>query len=499
MFTFKGGMPGEARGPNGTTPFVRAISKRDSPILTLFPGVDHRWVLWSPRGYYDSSADGDRKFLGWLTNRGTVAQLLAGSFDSIDKFEARFRQLKAPGNVIDRLLDTGNPQVAVAANPAAADPATSRLDALAISPAVPAARPPGPIPVAAPTLVVNYRAVAATLAALIREVWVEMNGKRVANVPLAAPVQNTQGQLTLPIGEERDIRANLVVVDGQGVQRVQSLDISNQTPPPPLARKSKLEIVAIGADDFSDKRFPRIQYAESDARDLAKFLGDRLIDPSSGVRFQPGQVHVHPFLGSGIAKAPILSAFDDLKRAVATNTLGPGDVVAVVVESHFLELRSQRLLATTEPDLNLPEPPSVSANELADRLGDLTKAGCRVVVLVDAVHEIKGVLWENDIKEWVRQLQARANVLVFIASDHGPSTAFGDGHRTFAQAVLDVLKAKSAARSKKTTGSMSLFDFDRTVTDTVQQKTGRKQRAQLYLPSTLSYPVPFIDPSPVPR
>ena len=492
MFTIYARMPGEAARFRGAT------TKRDSPALTLFPGVDRRWVLWTPRGFYDSSADGDRRFLGWLTNRGTVAQLLAGTFDSIDKFEAKYRQPRSPGNVLDRLLDTADPlQVVAAANPAVPDPTTSRLDALAITPADPAIRPPGPVAVAAPTLPVNYRAVAATGAALIRELWVEINGKRLLdNLSPVAPVRVVQGQLALPIGAERDVRANLVVIDALGVRRSQPLDISNQAPPPPKPRRSRLEVVAIGAADFSDKRFPRVEFAEEDARDLARFLGDRLIDPATGARFGPDQVHVHSFLGSQVARGNILTSLDELRKAALAGDLGLGDVVALVVESHFLEFHSKRLLLTTEPDSGESEPASLSATDLADRLGEFTRLGCRAVVLVDAVHEIKGTAREVDIQEWVRQLQSQANAVAFIAADHGPSSPNGDGHRAFAQGVLDVLKARSAGRPRKPGTAMSLFDFGRTVTDTVLEQTGRKQHAQLYLPDTMSFQVPFLDRSP---
>ena len=487
-----------ARMPGDPVQLRAATTRRDSPALTLFPGVDRRWVLWTPRGYYDSSADGDRKFLGWLTNRGTVAQLLASTFDSIDKFEAKYRQPKGPGNVLDRLLDTADPLqavAAVAANPANPDPTNSRLDALAIGPVGPANRAAGPVAVAAPTLLVGYRAAAATGAALIRELWVEVNGRRLANL-LAAnvpPVPVAQGQLAVPIGLGRDVRASLVAVDERGVRRAQPLDIRNQAPP--TARKSRLEVVAIGASDFADKRFPRVEYAEEDAWDLARFLVDRAIDPATGVRFGPDQVHVRAFLGGFVARGNVLAAFDELRKSALAGQLGDGDVVAVVVESHFLELHSKRLLATTEPDAGDPEPPSLPATDLAARLGEFSRLGCRVVVLVDAVHEIKGAAWENDIQEWVRQLQSQANAVAFIAADHGPSSPNGDGHRVFAQGVLDVLKPRSAGRLRKPGGAMSLFDFQRTVTDAVLQQTGRKQHPQLYLPDTLSFQVPFLDPS----
>jgi hypothetical protein len=480
-----------------------ASTKRDSPALTLFPGVDRRWVLWTPRGFYDSSADGDRRFLGWLTNRGSVARLLAGSFDTIDKFEARFRQPKGPGNILDRLLDTADPLQAVAAvapaNPPAqppADPTTSRLDSLTITPAVPAPTD-RPVSVAAPTILVNYRASSAAGAAPIRQLWVEMNGRRLPDLVAAnaAPLPAAQGQLVLPIGSERDVRANLVAIDTHGVRRSERLDLSNLAPPPPAARKSRLIVVAIGAAEFADKRLSRVEHAEEDARDLAKFLGSRLVDPATGARFGPEQVQLQPFLGAGVTRAGVLAAFDCLRSESQAGKLGPGDVLTLVVESHFLDFRSRRMLVTAEPDPNPDEPPTLSATDLADRLGELTRLGCRAIVLVDAVHPIQGQAWENDIREWVRQLQSQANAMAFIASDHGPSDPNGQGHRIFAQGVLDVLNASSLVRRRKPGAPFTLLDFERTVVNSVLEKTGRKQHAQLYLPETVSYQIPLLDAS----
>ncbi len=39
------------------------------PALTLFPSLDHEWIVWTPHGYYETSPLGDRKYLGWHRNR----------------------------------------------------------------------------------------------------------------------------------------------------------------------------------------------------------------------------------------------------------------------------------------------------------------------------------------------------------------------------------------------------------------------------------------------
>ncbi|MCP6335901.1 hypothetical protein NL449_28180, partial [Klebsiella pneumoniae] len=73
------------------------------------------WVVWTPAGFYDTSVAGDSDSIGWQTNRGTVDGLLAGTFDPIRRFEARYRQRRTvQPNVLDRLLDTADPRAAVA-------------------------------------------------------------------------------------------------------------------------------------------------------------------------------------------------------------------------------------------------------------------------------------------------------------------------------------------------------------------------------------------------
>lgn len=486
-------------------PVLQALSsKRDSPALSLFPGVDRRWIIWTPRGYYDSSPDGDRKFLGWLTNRGTVAQLLAGSFDSIDKFEARFRQPKAPrANVIDTLLDTANPvqadAIAAVANPgqpATPDPVTSRLAALELDPVAPVTLDQKVV-AAQPTIPLRYRALAQAGAAGISRLWVEVNGRVVANLIAenAPAVREANGQSNIPVGLDRDARVSLVAIDERGVRRDQAIDLTNTAPLPPVPRASRLEILALGAEEFADKRFPRIAYAEEDVDQLSRFLAEKLVDPVTGKKFPSSQVHAQTLTGEKLTRDGLTTAIETLKKPESGTPLGPGDVVAVVIESHYLEFQSKRLLAVNEPGVGQEGPPSISATSLADILADLSRAGCRVILLIDAVHEVKSPAWELDIDDWVRQLQRQSRAITFIAADHGPSLANGDGNRVFAKGILEVLTAKSAGRLRKPGGMMSLFDFQRTVTDRVLQLTGRKQHPQCYLPDTISPQVPILDPS----
>ena len=77
-------------------------TKRDSPAMSLFPALDREWVLWTPRGYYETSTIGDRRYLGWHRNRDAADQ--PTDYFSFDHFE---RELRQPGALI-RFLETAD-------------------------------------------------------------------------------------------------------------------------------------------------------------------------------------------------------------------------------------------------------------------------------------------------------------------------------------------------------------------------------------------------------
>ncbi len=81
--------------PLGTT-------KRDAPALSLFPALDREWIVWTPRGHYETSAIGDRKYLGWHRNRLAAGQ--PTDFFAFDNFE---KELRRPDALL-RLLETAS-------------------------------------------------------------------------------------------------------------------------------------------------------------------------------------------------------------------------------------------------------------------------------------------------------------------------------------------------------------------------------------------------------
>jgi hypothetical protein len=145
-----------------TERFPLGTTKRDAPALSFFPGLDGEWVLWMPRGYYDTSIAGDRRFLGWHINPPALSPPRPTDYLAIEQFE---REMRRP-DLLNRLDATADPLAVLREDPrgwpSGSRPTRSATPSLRTSSwTCPAFNRPVPLVVAAPTLAVNVMATSA--------------------------------------------------------------------------------------------------------------------------------------------------------------------------------------------------------------------------------------------------------------------------------------------------------------------------------------------------
>ena len=101
------------RDDQGKGPFQTVTTKRQSPALTLFPSSDPagEWVLWMPQGYYDTSIEGDGKYLGWHLNQSWLDQPKPTLHYPIKQFQNKLNRK----DIIDQLLETADLDATLAA------------------------------------------------------------------------------------------------------------------------------------------------------------------------------------------------------------------------------------------------------------------------------------------------------------------------------------------------------------------------------------------------
>jgi WD40 repeat protein len=459
--------------PLGTT-------RRDAPVLALFLGLDREWVLWMPQGYYETSTDGDRRYLGWHRNGTTAAR--PTDYFAADKFERELRQPIVLTTLLQQ-ADLGAALAAVAVGPAR-DPAQ-----LAKTDGPPVIRIVGPParsldkPLVANAPAVAVRAIVETEGRRpIRELRVQVDGRTIgAPLVFDPPVAQLDRPLELPALSGTH-RVNVVAVNDQGKERIEGFELDSPAPPP---RTPRLAVLAIGAGGpFQDQAIPTIRFANEDAKDVSAFLSEL-----GGHSFE--QVQTYPVIsGTSATSRPIQDALVQVEH----DALGPGDTAFVLIEGYFVATDQGRYLIGTDAGAGSPPARAFSADGVADVLTKIAAQGCRVVLLLDSIHDPAPDGWNRPQQEWIRSLYRRG-VITFVASNHGPSRRyFPKAHGAFVQGVLDAPGARGQARPWVDPNSaMTVDDFKVTVVERVKELTNLKQQAACYLPETFSARSPLFD------
>jgi hypothetical protein len=272
------------------------------------------------------------------------------------------------------------------------------------------------------------------------------------------------------------------VVNQLGLRRTITRDILVKGPPQP--HPTRLKILTI-APAFQETKIPRILFADRDAKDLLVFLRQHLVSPETEKPLDSIDDQAGFFEGAKATSEPVGKAIEALKD----ESLGEGDLLVVVIESHFFNVGSERRLVTAD-GLDIPPTPALLADGLGRNLGLVARSGCKVLVLLDGVHTVSKESWDTDICDWVRNLRDEQNVITFVASNCGPSHEVRDQrHRAFAQAILDSIRTPALKD-----GVYSLNDFRDVVIDRVLRLTQRQQQAGCYLPESISGQFPLINP-----
>ena len=487
-------------------------SKRDRPVLSLFVALDREWVLWMPRGYYDTSVAGDSQFLGWQVNRATLGgPPIPTDYFPIRTHEQALRQPKfKPDNIIDRLLTTANEALAMGNQPPVEIPTVVLTD-----------QPPRVEPVvgvgagAIQTADGNVIAAGLPLPELVRVApggfslnWrVEPRpGKALGPFELrvdgqiflaagAPPVVDpVSGVATVPM------RYNLApgtytlsaLANKGGLEREKTVVVTVDGPS--LPTPSRLKILAI-APAFADARFPAINLIEDDARAMKRFFERYAVTPA-GDPFPKNDPPARVFVGPTSTAKNVLQALDD----AASGPIQQGDLAVVLIESHVLNLGSATSVIASDTQAN-PIQGGIPAEAISTALESLVSRGCKVLVVLDGVHptQAKDVGGQADVVEWVRQLRNQHYVITAVASTRGPVEIKGAGNRPLAQAILDAPQ-KAPRRPTKTPNDdralITLADLRQAVVERVQALTAQRGEPQFYIPTGINAGLPILGRKP---
>jgi WD40 repeat protein len=480
-------------------------TKRNNPVMTLLLDTDREWVLWTPQGYYDTSIAGDTRLLGWQLNP-PHDQARATDYVPIGTYAATMHRPE----VLDQLWRTGDLDQALAALPAGAPPEQPVLDEQPpqIAFAATDARVKPPTPGAVWEVGVPQLRIRLTISSQgksrVGDRQVVFDERLMAFPPIREPVATVQEDVPVELPPQRRVRLLVKASNVNNRSRSEFIDLL-YAPPPPPEREAKppaapevrrhLVVLSIGNEQsLNPELLPPVRFADKDAQRLAGFLPKHLL-ASIADRSLPELLGNAVVLTGGMASASsIIRAFDDLRKLLETRQLQPGDVVAVTITAHVLEVGKTTLITTADTDPVRPQElarSALSARELSDRLGELTDYGCRVILFLDGIHALPEGEYACNIKPWVRDLWLERRVITFLASKEGPSGFDVPAqHRYF---TLGLLRALGAVQSSPA-APYSLEKFKTAVVQEVLNLSGRRQEVGCYVPRAVSLGINFALP-----
>ena len=458
------------------------------------PDTDKEWVVWTPQGYYDTSIEGDTRLLGWHTNP-PYRSSRPTDFVPVVTYAGTMNR----PDVLDRLWRTGDLQQALAPLPAdtpppvavavANQPPRVMLASIGGDAKMPA---PGVVwKVSVPRPKVSLRVVADDGKPPIRARRIVLDEQLKPQPPIGKPTASFSEDVDVELPPNRTVRMSVEAENVIGTRRTESIDIVYVQPPqqPPLPR---LVLLSIGTDVLADPQLPPVKFADKDAADLARFLAGHLISADAT---KPKLTESRVLTGAEASTGSITGALDHLQILLREKQVNKGDVVAIVIAAHVLSLNDSTIMAASDSKIGQPARSIIQTRDLCDLLGRFTDYGCRVIVLLDCVHNV-GEPLVSEIKPLVRELYQKRRVITFVASTEGPSDVdVPKEHGLFALGLLQVFQgANAGGPSGDRSGGFTLDQFKTALRDAVQELSGRQQDAACYIPLELPEQTWFAKP-----
>jgi len=467
-------------------------TRRNNASMTLMQGVDKEWVVWTPQGFYDTSIEGDSRFLGWHINPDFRLPRPT-DFVPIGSYARTMMRPK----VLDRLWQTADLDQALKQDEVAAKspaPAVQAYDQrpprITFASVEGGIRLPAPgvlwlVRIPNPRLGLNIQAEGSSRI-LTRKVTFDEQVQELP--PLPAPREQISENLPVLLVPNRRVRLAVEAVNEAGNSRVETLDMVYSPPPPfPPAPESRprMVVLSVGVERTrSEKLLPRIQFADRDAVELAGFMPEHLTSADGARVLHDGSSDQIPLTGDLASTGAIEQALEGLSGRLRNNQLRKGDIVVVVVAAHVLDLGETSMVAASDTTINAKFVPGpvVRTQTISERLGELADYGCRVVLFLDGVHEPAPAGFESKIKPWVRDLHLHRRVVTFVASREGPGEVdVPSQHGVFALGVSRAFRQVVAA-GKAQNQPLTLEEFARAVQQMVLDLSGRQQEASCYIP-----------------
>ncbi len=449
---------------------IRWYRLRDGKeLLALFSHKDKkRWVIWTPKGYYDASP-GAEELIGWHVNNG--AEQAADFFPA-----SRFRSTYYRPTVISKVLETADEDEALRlANQEAGRRQQEASVEKILPPMVRIVSPTHGTEVSRAEVIVSFT-VRSPSGEPVTGVKALVDGRPVATergLKLVGKDSETRDlRVTVP---ERDAEISIIAENRYAASEPATVQVRwrGEVKREEFQVLPKLYVLSIGVSDYKDKDLA-LKFAAKDAKDFAEAMLRQ-----KGKLYR--DVAVKILTDAGAIRDEIMDGLDWITKETTSK-----DVAMVFLAGHGVnDSAGIYYYLPSNADTERLRRTGVAFSDIKNTLASL--AG-KTILFVDTCHSgnvmgtRRGVA---DINAVVNELSSAENGAVVFASSTGRQYSLEDpawGNGAFTKAVVEGVGGKADYQGK---GRITINMLDLYISERVKELTGGKQTPTTTKPQTI--------------
>ena len=492
-------------------------------LASIFVGSDNEWVIWTPQGFYDASAGGE-KYVGWQINKGVDA---LAKFHPVSAFRPKFHKPE----VVRKTIELGSFEKAardldiqIQDVEKVLPPVIKWVSPQTIRTAVNSTRcqlkweVSSDLDVTRLKLMLNGRPVALKKDFQISGPptnmsithWVTLSGTRyvgrrrgdlVSEDTKEVLVRDPEELFTFALFADNEYANSLSeerVLAYKPVSNISTNSYNDQSDDqeavnneghkaerevtilPKLKSideaKSNLHLISIGISNFKNPAYD-LTYADDDAEAI-----ESIFSQQEGKLFN--SVNTIKILNEAATRERILSAFQNLEKFTE-----PSDFIVVFIASHGLNHDNQFYILPYDGNPHNPRVTCVDWRDFSDLIGNIPS---QVLLMLDACHS--GQLGTNvgqsgrvDNTEAVRKLSGREYGVVIMSASTGDESSLEHPdweHGAFTYSFIEGIREGKA--DLKPDGTIYLRELDFFIAERVKELTGGRQHPTTQKPSSIS-------------
>ncbi len=468
-------------------------------LLTLFVTTDNEWVIWTPQGFYEASAGGE-KYIGWHINKGRNK---LAEYNDVSAFRDYYHRR----DVIGKMLALKSFEKVSEALDVTAKPKEKIIPPTVewITPLSKVSRVRGGSTIVKFLITSQSPVTQIKLLADGRPIVTESN----LSISGEGKAEEVEVTLTVPDGSSNTYVFSLFAMDKDSKVTSSERTISflneanNSSTTPSTAEPvnnavssnsgdsrnrlkldpveeqsqtpSNLYMVSIGVSTFENPKY-NLNFAEADANSMAETF-----QKQQGKMFD--NVKTIKLVNEKASIENILNTFQKLEKYTTVD-----DLVIIFIASHGMNVDGQFYIVPYDGKAENPRYSCIDWRDFSDLVGNMA---AKVVLFIDTCHS--GQLGSNigqksqNTTEAVRLLSGKEYGVVIMAAATGYeySLEHSDwGHGAFTLAILEGINDGKA--DVKQDGTIQLRELDYYLADRVRELTGGRQHPTTQKPSSIS-------------